>query len=212
MIGRLAVAWVLVVAGVARADAPRPMFAPTSEPPDPAVAEAGDANLESTANRTGLVFSGSVGGGMILGLGIGDSAGRGGAISLRLGHVATPHTVIAFGLDVTFALHKPNNEGVTTNSDTNLLAGAQYYVNPSLWLRFAGGVGVYQGRRVLVEASPMQRVDDLTLIGPAALAGIGLDIARFKWAVLGIEAATFAMINSQGVLLASHLNLGMAFD
>lgn len=202
-------------AGVARADAPG--ASPPAGDPDPAVEEASDANLESTASRTGIVVSGALGGGMIIGIGVDDSAGRGPAVSLRLGHVATPHTVITFGVDLTLALHKPKelpgqSSAVQANSDTNLLAGAQYYLNPSLWLRFAGGLGVYQGRKVLVEVDHMQTVGDLTLIGPAALAGIGVDIARFKWAVLGLEAATSAGVNREGVLLASHLNLGLSFD
>jgi hypothetical protein len=206
----LAALAVVSAAGVARADAPG--ASPPAGEPDPAVEEASDANLESAASRTGIVVSGSLGGGMIIGIGVDDSAGRGPAVSLRLGHVATPHTVITFGVDFTLALHKPKDFPVQTNSDTNLLAGAQYYVNPSLWLRFAGGLGVYQGRKVLVEVDNMQTVGDLTLIGPAALAGIGVDIVRFKWAVLGLEAATSATVNRQGVLLASHLNLGLSFD
>jgi len=212
MIGRLAAVCVLAAAGVARGDTPGPV-APTSEPPDPAVEEAGDANLESTADRSGVTLSASVGGGMLVGFGIDDSAGRGGAVSLRLGHVATRNTVITLGLDVTVALHQPRGETTQANSDTNLLAGAQYYVSPSLWLRFAGGVGVYQAQQVVVGVvDGMQVLGDRTLVGPAALAGIGLDLARFKWAVLGIEAATSAMINGDGVLLASHLNLGVSFD
>jgi hypothetical protein len=209
MTSRLAVAGVLAAAGVARADAP----AAASEPPDPAVEEAGDANLESTAHRSGVTLSGSVGGGMIVGFGIDDSAGRGGAISVRLGHVATPRTVVVLGVDVTLALHQPKGEGVQANSDTNLLVGAQHYVDPSLWLRFGGGVGVYQRKRIVVGVvDGREQLGDRTLVGPAALAGIGLDIARFKWAVLGIEAATTAMVNRDGVLLASHLNLGVSFD
>ncbi|HEX7841686.1 MAG TPA: hypothetical protein VF469_29655 [Kofleriaceae bacterium] len=209
MIGRVAVAGVLAAAGVARADAPTA----ASEPPDPAVEEAGDANLESGANPSGVTFSASLGGGMIVGFGIDDSAGRGGAVSVRLGHVATPRTVIALGIDVTLALHQPKGEGVTANSDTNLLVSAQHYVNPSLWLRFGGGIGVYQRKQVVVAVvDGMEQLGDRTLLGPAALAGLGLDLVRFKWVVLGIEAATTAMVNREGVLLASHLNLGVSFN
>lgn len=210
MTGRLAVAGVLAAAGIARADAPTA----ASEPPDPAVEEAGDANLESTAGRRGVTLSASFGGGMIVGFGIDDSAGRGGAVSLRLGHVATPRTVITVGVDVTLALHQPRGGALQTNTNTDVLVGAQHYVNPSLWLRFGGGLGVYQIRGIVIgEVNSMPVYGEpRTLIGPAALAGIGLDIARFKWAVLGIEAATTAMVNRDGLLLASHLNLGLVFD
>jgi len=210
---RLAAAVVLASAGAARGDAVTAAEAPVE--PDPAVEEAGDANLESTANRSGLTVSGSLGAGMIIGLGIKDSVGRGGAVALRLGHVATPRTVITFEGSVTAALHQPKGKPVQTNNNVNLLAGAQYYVNQSLWLRFAGGLGVYQARDVLlapINVGDMPAVRDLTLVGPAALVGIGLDVARFKWAVLGFETATSAMINSDGVLIASSINLGLSFD
>jgi hypothetical protein len=216
MIRRAVVAIGLAAAVTARADAPPRIAAPSapSGPPDPAAIEAGDANLESTAERSGLTFAAAIGGGFLIGFGIKDSVGRGGAVSLRLGHVATPRTVLTFEADVAAALHRPAStatmsRGLETNTDTSLLAGAQYYVNPSLWLRCAGGAGVYQGRQVAVSSVELGNV---TRIGPAMVFGAGVDLARFKWAVLGIEIGTSAMINGDGVLLASSLSLGLAFD
>ena len=212
MIARVVRAAGLVAAtSAAHADAPQP----PPQAPDPAVVEAGDANLESTANRRGLTFAGSLGGGLIVGIGIKDSVGRGGSVSLRLGHVATPRTVITFEVNVTAALHRPSPtagdmaSGIKPNTFAGLLAGAQYYVNPSLWLRGAGGVGVYQGRSVAVSSVA---VGDVTHVGPALLAGAGLELARFKWAVLGIEVATSAMINGDGVLFTGGAGLGLSFD
>jgi hypothetical protein len=201
----------LSVAPLAHAEATRPPPAPADEPPDPAVQEAADANLESTENRQGLTFSASFGGGLIVGFGINDSVGRGPSVSLRLGHVATRTTVITFELDVTTALHKPPGMDSTTqpNTNTNLLAGALHYVGPSLWLRFAGGLGVYDGRQVTLSNG---QIGDTTLVGPAVLGGVGVDLARFKSAVLGLEVGTSAMINRDGLLVASGLNLGLAFD
>ena len=213
MIAR-AVAALVAASSIAHADAPRP-GSPAASPPDPAVQEAGDANLESTANRRGLTFATTLGGGLMLGFGIKDSVGRGGSLSLRLGHVATPRTVITFEVGATAALHRPAktveqpDNGIVPNTDVNLLAGAQYYVNPSLWLRFAGGAGLYQGRKVVVSSVA---VADVTLIGPAVLGGLGVDLVRFKWAVLGIEFGASAMINGDGVLIASGACLGVAFD
>lgn len=226
MIGRLAVIGGLAVASVAHADskppsatpsaapgATRPVPTPAVEEPDPTVEYAADANLESTANRQGLTFAASVGGGLIVGFGIDGSTGRGGSVDLRLGHVATPRTVITFELGATIVLHgtvmNEMDSATYTNTDVNLLAGAQYYVSESLWVRFAGGVGTYQ-------ASHVQRSDnnvfvDVQQTGPAVLGGIGLDVARFKWAVLGVEIGTSAMIRS-GVLIASDLRLGVAID
>jgi hypothetical protein len=212
MIGRLLVraapaALALAVTSVARADAPEAAGAASS---DPAVREASDANLESTADRRGLTFAGTIGGGATIGFGIEDSVGRGGMVSLRLGHVATPRTLITFELQVTAALHRPaTDSSVKTNTDVNLMTGAQYYVNRSLWLRLAGGIGSYQGRQVAVAGG---KLGDVTLTGPVVLVGGGLDLLRLKWAVVGIEADTSAMINRDGVLVVSAASLGVQFD
>ncbi|HEX3476951.1 MAG TPA: hypothetical protein VHT91_18130 [Kofleriaceae bacterium] len=235
MIGRLAVVGGLAVAGIAHAEpkplappsapppsaapgaahaAPTPAPAPAAEAPDPAVEYAADANLESTANRRGFVLAGSLGGGLLVGLGIEGSTGRGGSFDLRLGHVATPRTVITFEFGGTVVLHgtaklNTTDSATYTNTNLNLLAGAQYYATDSLWLRFAGGLGRYQASHV--KSSDMNVLIDVQQTGPAVLGGIGLDLARFKWAVFGLEIGTSAMIRG-GVVLASDLRLGVAFD
>lgn len=197
-------------ATLAHAEAPRPSAAPADAAPDPAVQDAADANLESTEDRSGLTFAGSFGGGLMLGFGIKDSVGRGGSVSLRLGHVATKRTVITFELGFTAALHKPAMQSETkTNTNTNLLAGALHYVNPSLWLRFGGGLGVYTGRQVALSTGQLGNVD---LVGPAMLGGVGVDLARFKSVVLDLEIETSAMINNDGVLIASGAHVGLSFD
>lgn len=211
MIARTVFVALSAVAALAHADATKPTSPPADDAPDPAVQDASEANLESTENRRGLTFAGSLGGGLILGFGIKDSVGRGPAISLRLGHVATRRTVITFEIGVTAALHKPPgmDSSLQTNTNTNLLAGALYYVNPSLWVRFGGGLGVYRGSQVTLASGA---IGNVVLAGPAVLGGIGVDVARFKSAVLGLEVGTSAMINSDGVLAAGGLNLGLSFD
>jgi hypothetical protein len=213
MIGRLAVVAGLGAASVAHAGpaaAQRSAAAAATTAPDPAVAQAADANLESTADRQGFIVAAAVGGGLILGFGIDDSIGRGGAVDLRIGHVATPRTVLTLEAAFTAALHRPSTSSSTaTNTSANLLAGAQYYVNPSLWLRVAGGVGIYQAHQV---AMAMGKLGDLELVGPALLGGIGVEALRFRWGVFGVEVATSAMANRDGVLVASDLLLGVAFD
>ena len=230
MIGRLVVLGGLALAGAAHAEPKPPAAAspssgagpgatratppPPAEPPDPAVEYAADANLESNENRQGLTFAGSLGGGVLVGLGIEGPTGRGGSFDLRLGHVATPRTVITFELAGTVVLHgmtsSLTDSTTYTNTDLNLLAGAQYYVSESLWLRFAGGVGVYQASHVQT-SDPKDPSVDFRLIGPAVLGGIGVDVARFKWAVLDVELATSVLVRS-GALVASDLRLGVAFD
>lgn len=204
MISRLAVVGGLVAggaSGVARAES----GPPAAEAPDPAVESAADANLESTANRRGLTFAASLGAGLLVGLGIEGPTGRGGSLDLRLGHVATPRTVITFEVGATLTLHGSEGKPVYTTTDTNLLAGAQYYVSESLWLRFAGGLGVYQASHV------QGSNENIHQIGPAVLGGIGLDVARFKWAVFGVEIGTSVMVHS-GALVASDLRVGVQFD
>jgi hypothetical protein len=235
MIGRLAVIAGLAVGGAAHAEskspatpsgappsaapgearaAPPPAPAPAAEAPDPAVEYAADANLESTANRQGFILAGSLGGGLLVGLGIEGSTGRGGSFDVRLGHVATPRTVITFEFGGTIVLHataKLNamDPATYTNTNLNLLAGAQYYVTESLWLRFAGGLGRYQASHV--QGSDPNVSIDVQQTGPAVLGGIGLDVARFKRAVFGLEIGTSAMVRS-GVVVASDLRLGVALD
>lgn len=195
---------------VARADAPRAPRAPSADTtPDPAVQDAAEANLETTESRSGLTFAIQLGGGLTVGFGITDSVGRGGSISLRLGHVATRRTVITFELTGTGSLHKAAMMSPTkANTDVNLMTGAQYYVNHSLWLRAAGGVGVYTRRDVKGATGN----SDVTLVGPAALGGIGVELLRFKWAVLGFEVGTSTMVSRDGLLIASGAGLDLSFD
>lgn len=197
----------LAVASVARAE---PAAAPASAPPDPAVDQAREANLEPNANRAGLTFAASAGPGVIVGFGIDDSVGSGGTLNLRLGHVATPSVVVNIEAAVSAVLHRPaKTADAVPNTEINLLVGAQYYVNPSLWLHGAGGLGIYQARQV-----PAARggLEDRSLLGPAMLVGLGLELVRFRWAVLGMEAAASTMINRDGVLFTTAGAVGLAFD
>ena len=226
MIGRLALIGGLAISGIAHAE-PKPPAAPPSaapgptraapapevEPPDPAVEYATDANLESTANRQGMTGALSLGGGLLLGVGIENSTGRGGSFDFRIGHVATPRTVITFEFGGTIVLHRampnPTESATYTNADVNLLAGAQYYVTESLWLRLAGGLGRYQASHV--QSSDKNVFIDIQETGPAGLSGVGIDVARVKWAVFGIEIGTSVLV-TRGVMVASDLRLSLAFD
>lgn len=208
MIRRLAVVASLVAggtSGVARADS----GPPGADAPDPAVEYAADANLESTASRQGMTLAVSGGAGLLVGLGIEGPTGRGGSVDVRLGHVATPRTVITFEAGLAVVLHGTMSSPIYTNANLNLLAGAQHYLSESLWLRFAGGVGVYQASHV--QAEDKNVTIDVHQVGPAALGGIGIDVARFKCAVFDVEAAASVMVHS-GALIASDLRLGVQLD
>lgn len=205
MIGRAALC-VVAAARVASADA----TPPASGLPDAAVADAAEANLESTERRRGVVVAVAFGPNILVGFGIDRVTGRGGGLDLRIGHVATRRTVISFDFAISARLHRPATMAdARADIHSQLLAGAQYYVNPSLWVRGAAGVGVYAARGIPL---PTGELGDRTLAGPAALAGAGVDLLRWKSLVAGFEVATSAMINHDGLLLGFTGNLGLAFD
>jgi hypothetical protein len=200
-------AGVSVIAGVARADLPA---APHEDAPDSAAVEAADANLESTVRRRGLTFTLAFGGGLMAGFGIEGSVGRGGSVSMRLGQVATPRLVLTLETNTTAVLHRlPASREIQPNTSTTVLLGGQYYANPSLWMRGAAGLGVYQGRDVGMTDGTL---GDVELIGGAVLGGFGVDLARWRFLVLGLEIATAATVNRDGVLVTSAFNLGLAVD
>lgn len=218
----------LAAANLARADAPgaqpravaaaaaTPAAAPpASEPPDSAATDAADANLESTATRRGMTFAAAFGGGFIAGFGIDNSVGRGGAVAFRIGRVATPRTVITLEFDAAVLLHKRSDMSpVEANSNGALCAGAQYFVSSGLSLRLGAGVGAYTARGILpppTVINPMPGAVDQTTVGPVLLGGLGVELARIKWAVIGLEATTTAMISS-GVLFGTSLKLGLSID
>jgi hypothetical protein len=168
--------------------------------PDPLAEDsAREANLESNAPREGMTFSAAVGGSLFLGSGL----GKGGALSLRIGHVMTPSAILTFELVGGSYFHKvAMNADALRNDEANILAGAQYYTNPSLWIRGAAGYGGYTVRE------PMSTK---TFSGISGAVGIGLDIARRRYLVLGIEAFGIASINRNGLLAMSGLCLGLSY-
>lgn len=194
---------VVSIAGVASADTAR------DAEPDPAATRAGDANLESTANRDGVTFTIAVGPSFTLG---GDpvGTGTGGALSLRLGHVATPTDVILFEVEGGAQLHKKGAMGdLVANNDTNLLAGVQHWIGPSLWIRLMGGVGLFRGNDIAIGTNPTATIN---LVGPAGCAGVGLDLARWRGLVLGMEIYSITMISREGLLSSNGLSLNLALD
>lgn len=191
-------------AGVAHADGPA-----TDPKPDPAAVDAADANLESTARRQGLSLTFAVGGGVTLGFGIDNAVGRGGSGSFRLGKVANSRAVVTLevaGVALFHAVKTTTGKSeLHTNQDSNVLVGMQYYVNPSLWVRGAVGIGGYK-------TSELSPADEVRLLGPAGAIGAGVDLVRWRRAAIGLEFMTISMINRDGILSSSGFMLDLSVD
>ncbi len=192
-----ALAIVLAVTGVAHAEDAKP----ADPPPDPrAVEEASEANLVSDSPRAGVMVSASLGGGLVMG----DGVGRGPAVSFRFGHVATSTTELTFEVAATSLLHEPMAGDLRHNDLVHLMAGALHYVGPSFWIRGAGGLSLYT-------------VDDpgqskLPHPGAGGLVGIGIDLVRWHYLVLGLESfTTMSIVKTRGLMLDSGLCLGLTY-
>jgi hypothetical protein len=180
--------------------------------PDPSAVGAGDANLEPTARRSGNNFTGAIGGGLTVGFGIEDAVGSGGSFSFRFGHAATERTVMTAELAGVVLLHEvAATSGMTTqerNEDTNLFVGAQYFATRAFWVRAAAGIGVYKGRSLKMGESRV----DITLVGPASLVGLGLDVIQWRGWSFGIETMSIGMLNRKGLLSTGGLLFNLSFE
>jgi hypothetical protein len=217
-------AGLLVLApAIARADAPA-----DPPPPDPSAVEAGDANLETVSRRKGRNFTAAVGGGRTIGFGIDDAVGTGGSVSLRLAQVASASTLITVEFGGIVLVHQvkkfdpstcASHLDQITNQDTNIAVGAQYYVNRSLWIRGATGIGIYHGNDIAPSKTMQISCPDgsmptvpvsfrqLKLAGPVGIAGVGLELAQFKRWSLGLEIMSIGMLNRDGVLSSTGIML-----
>lgn len=180
---------------------PRP--APAPSPPDPDTVEAAsEANLESDAPRAGVVLAASVGAGITMG----DGVGRGPALSLRVGHVATPVTVLTFEIVGGSLLHQQmSSSTILHNDDISLMAGALRYINRSLWVRAAGGVTTYTEDNVVTSLRAVHG-------GVGGLVGIGVDLVRWHYLVLGLETFNqMSIVSKKGLLYNNGLCLGLTY-
>jgi hypothetical protein len=164
--------------------------------------ESAEANLESKAPRDGLTFTFALGGGLLLGGDIG--IGRGGALSARIGHVATRRSVITFELSLTGALHRRGTEGeVVTDSNAGLYAGALRYAGKSTWVRASGGLTVFTANA--------RSEDQTSHTGLGGLVGGGLDLVRWGYVVLGFEVFGMASVTSDGFKVNTGFCLGLSY-
>jgi hypothetical protein len=179
----------LAAAGVAQAD------------PDPhALERASEANLETRAPREGVTFAGAIGGGLIISKG---QTARVPTLDLRLGHVATATTIVFAELVGGTYAHKPAMTSSTRlDSQVSFLIGAQVYIAPSVWLRGGGGVGTHN-------------TDDGTGVTPhgglSGVAGAGVDLVRWRYVVLGIEAFYTGTFARGGFTSLGGMGLGLSY-
>ena len=181
--------------------------------PDPEATRAGEANLESLAKRRGFTFGASLGPSVTIGKNTGT--GTGGTLSLRLGQIATPRTVISFELNASGQLRRVATgmdamgnltTELRTNSVGSFLAGMQYWFGPSIWIRISGGFGV----------TTCQKCKDLTTdtrVGTlAGGGGLGVDIVRWRGTVLAVEAYNVSQIGNGGLQTTLVSAVSLSFD
>ncbi len=187
-------ALVVLLAGTAHAD-----------PHERAEEAGGEANLESNAPRSGLTFSGAVGAGVTMG----DGAGRGPAVSFRIGHVATSSTILTFEITGGSLLHQRTGDSTLLHNDFfGLMAGGLHYVSGSMWLRGAGGLVAY----TVDAGSTGDPMAGTVHAGLGGLGGIGVDLVRWHYLVLGLETfGQLAAVSTRGVMFNSGLCLGLTY-
>lgn len=174
--------------------------APKPSAPDPrAEQSAQEANLEPNGSREGTTFSATVGPGLIVATGKSD---RVPTLSLRLGHVATPATIVMLEVAGGTFVHAL---GSTTYFDSFgvTLVGAQHYLTPSVWIRGAAGLGVQTVENAMVGRTAKS--------GPASDFGVGLDLVRRHYFVLGLELYSLFGINRDGLVMTSAFGLGLSY-
>jgi hypothetical protein len=174
-----------------------------SAPDSIADEEGAEANLESISPRSGLVASLALGGGLLVGGDIG--VGRGGAFSVRVGHVATRRTVITFEVTGTAGFHQQGEAGPTaSDSVAGLFAGALHYSGRSTFVRAAGGPVVFNAN--------VGGNDPFARGGLGGLVGGGLDLLRWGYLVVGVEVfAMTSLVAKEGLKFNSGFSLGLTY-
>jgi hypothetical protein len=180
----------LVAGGVAHAD---PDVDPNTQ------ASVGEANLESNAPRDGITIAGALGGGLIISQGKTSSVP---ALSLRLGQVATPTTVVTLEVVGGTYTHKASTTGSTLlDSEVSLLVGGQVYILPSVWVRGAGGVGSH----TTDDGSGQTPHGGLSMLG-----GFGVDLVRSHYVVFGLEGFYIGNFVREGYTSLSSFGIGLS--
>lgn len=197
-----AIATAVAVSRIAGAD-PAP---PADPKPDPAAARAADANLESIEHRRGIVFGAALGPSVT----IGGGTGTGGDLSIKIGHVATPSTVITMVIGGSAQLHKIGSDGeLVPNNLTYALVGMQYWAGPSLWIGLGGGGGSYHCNECIDDTG---RSRTRKWAGVGTSFGAGVDLIRYRNTVVGTEVYSVGLLTRDGFIATFGLALDSTFD
>jgi len=212
-----AIACALALTTIATATAgPRPrkvIVEPPPPVPDPeARRQAEDSNLDAVGPRHGLAA-----GIFFMGwqqVGSVDDAGRGGGVGLRLGATAASTTVVWLEL-IAGAFPDNSKQGCITSrclsyieSTAAFVASAQRYVAPNLWLRGGGGFASYTQ---VVKGGPDLTETREVSGGLAAVAGVGVDLVRFRTTRVSLENMLTLHRFSSGWIFDVGFGLGVAF-
>ena len=183
---------------------------PPAAAPDPVVASSAQHGIESTSRHRGLGLTLALGGGIVVGVGIDSSVGRGPSGSGRLSHMAGERWAFNFEVANITLLHQikatDGTKGSTrTDLGNNVLVGAQLYVNRSLWIRGGGGLGSFQ-------VDNPDSMEDKILPGVTGVLGGGFDIVRFRRAAIGVEMMSLGMLNRDGLLTVTSFMLDLSIE
>ncbi len=192
----------------AHADAPPPP-ATGSADVDPAVEDTANANLEPVG-RHGVVVAGAIMPSEFIGLGSRADTGLSGSFSLRLGKVASTTTTMYIEGQAAALVHKPAGQATATNSLAVALVGALHYVAPSLWLRIGFGAGAYTRDQEPIAPGGVLVAHE-RLGGMASNLGLGLDLVRWRYAALGVEASSTLLIHRDGWTTMSGFGVDLTF-
>ena len=204
MIRALAIATVLAPASTARADE-----LPAAGPPNPVASRAAaEANLAPGAGRHDLVATAAVGTGIQVGLGVDDSTGAGGGVSLRVSQVASPRWLVGIELDLTVYAHRLAVEMAETkvNQSALLAAGGQFYPRDGVWVRGGLGLAAFSRR---VQGSDARSRD---YFGFGSVAGVGVELVKRRSLALELETFGTAAVYRDGVVVGGALCLGLVID
>ncbi len=217
---KLACVAVLAAAHVAAAEPARglqdpanpikPEPPPPPSPPDPVVSSSALHGIESTSRQQGLNVTLALGGGLVVGVGIDSSVGRGPSGSLRIARMAGERWAFNFEAANITLLHQVKADDgskgpARTDLGNNLLVGIQLYVNRSLWIRGGGGLGTF----TVDDPSSM---DPKLFPGVSGVVGGGFDVVRFGRAAIGVETMSLGMLNRDGLLTVTSFMLDLTIE